>query len=70
MLSKKPQETHRIPQSNKCRNRVRMPVPGYTSAHHLASPPSAINLRYAGRFRKILLGDLGIENGKLRMENY
>jgi hypothetical protein len=47
-----------------------MPVPGYTSAHHLASPPSAINLRYAGRFRKILLGDLGIENGKLRMENY
>jgi len=24
----------------------------------------------AGRFRKIILGDLGIENGKLRMENY
>ena len=45
-----------------------MPVPGYTSAHHLASPPSAINLRYAGRFRKILLGDLGIENGELRIE--
>ena len=32
-------------------------MPGYTSAHHLASPPSAINLRYAGRSRKILIGN-------------
>jgi hypothetical protein len=41
---------------------------------YLRTPPSISplhhHLRYAGRFRKILLGDLGIENGKLRMENY
>ena len=40
-------------------------------------PPYSINLsplhhhlRHAGRFSKIILDDLGIENGKLRMENY
>jgi hypothetical protein len=33
------------------------------------SPDRQVLLR-TSRFGKILLGDLGIENGKLRMENY
>jgi hypothetical protein len=36
------------------------------SAHH----PSTITFFAPSRSRKIILGNLGIENGKLRMENY
>jgi hypothetical protein len=44
-----------------------MPVSGHpphttSQSHH--------HLRHASRFGEIIFGDLGIENGKLRMENY
>jgi hypothetical protein len=56
MLSKGPQETHRIPQSNKCRNRVSMPVAGHPP-HKTNFSPLHHYLRHPRRFRKIILSN-------------
>ena len=50
-------------------NRVSLPVAGH-SPHSTVDSPLHHHLCHTGRLGDIILGDLGIENGELRMENY